>query len=138
MSASSKKKLRKEQEAAVLTEKQLQEKKEAKKLKIYSTTFVIVLALVVAIGLGILATGWINNSGLPQRMTTALTIGEHEISSAELNYFYIDTINAQYSNWYNTYGQYMSAYLGMMGLDIYSPLDQQMYSEDTTWQARAR
>ena len=126
MSASSKKKLRKEQESAVLTQKQQQEKKEAKKLKVYSVTFVIVVALVLAIGLGILVNGWINNSGLLERNSVALTIGDHELSAAQLNYFYIDTINAQYSNWYNTYGNYMSAYMGMMGLDLYSPLDQQM------------
>ena len=39
MSASSKKKLRKEQAAAQMTEKQLAEQKEAKKLKLYTNTF---------------------------------------------------------------------------------------------------
>ena len=40
MSASSKKKLRKEQEAAKLTEKQLTAQKEAKKTSLYTTAFV--------------------------------------------------------------------------------------------------
>ena len=135
MSASSKKKLRKEQEIAALTEKQQHEQKEAKKLKVYSVTFVVAIALILAIGLGLLVNGWINNSGILQRNSVALTIGDHEISAAELNYYYIDSINAQYNNWYNSYGQYMSAYMGMMGLDIYSPLDQQMYNAETsmTW-----
>ena len=55
MSASSKKKLRKEQEAAALTEKQLAEQKEAKKLKLYTAAFVIVLValLVVAVVFGV-------------------------------------------------------------------------------------
>ena len=41
MSASSKKKIRKEQNAAALTEKQLKEKVEAKKLKITSVVFAV-------------------------------------------------------------------------------------------------
>ena len=55
MSASSKKKLRNEQEAAKLTERQLAEQKEAKKLKLYTAIFVVVLAalLVVALWVGI-------------------------------------------------------------------------------------
>ena len=47
MSASSKKKLRNAQNAEKMTEKQLAEQKEAKKLKIYTTVFVVVLALMV-------------------------------------------------------------------------------------------
>ena len=47
MSASNKKKLRKEQNAAVLTEKQRTQQKEAKKLKAYSTVFLIVMLAVV-------------------------------------------------------------------------------------------
>ena len=49
MSASAKKKLRKEENAAQLTEKQLKEQKEAKKLKAYTLTFAIIMVLVVAI-----------------------------------------------------------------------------------------
>ena len=40
MSASSKKKLRNQQDSAKLTERQLAEQKEAKKLKVYTTAFV--------------------------------------------------------------------------------------------------
>ena len=47
MSASSKKKLRKEQTTAQMTEKQLAEQKEAKKLKLYTTAFVAVVAIVL-------------------------------------------------------------------------------------------
>ena len=41
MSASSKKKLRNEQQTAKMTEKQVAEQKEAKKLTLYTTIFVI-------------------------------------------------------------------------------------------------
>ena len=90
MSASTKKKLRKEQAAAELTEKQLQQAKEAKKNKTYTAIFCTVIALVLVVGLVMLVSGWINTSGIVQRSTTALTVGDHELSSAELNYFYID------------------------------------------------
>lgn len=55
MSASSKKKLRREQEVAKLTERQQTEKAEAKKLNIYTTLFVAILAvmLVVAVTVGV-------------------------------------------------------------------------------------
>ena len=47
MSASSKKKLRAEENAAKLTEKQLSERKEARKLRIYTIAFGVVLAVMI-------------------------------------------------------------------------------------------
>ena len=47
MSASSKKKLRNAEQAEKLTEKQLAEQKEAKKLKLYTTLAVVILAALV-------------------------------------------------------------------------------------------
>ena len=127
MSASSKKKLRKEQEAAKLTEKQLTEQKEAKKLKLYTAAFVVVLAalLIVAVWVGVNQT--ITNTGVREKNTVAVTVGEHEISNAELSYFYIDYIN----NYYSTYGTYLS----WMGLDATLPLNEQVVDEETglTW-----
>jgi hypothetical protein len=98
MSASSKKKLRKEQEAAFLTEKQLAEQKEAKKLKIYTITFVAIMALVVAIGLGTIIGNTVSNSGIIERGTTSLTVGEHKLNAVELNYYYMSSINSFYSS----------------------------------------
>ena len=127
MSASSKKKLRKEQSAAQMTEKQLAEQKEAKKLKLYTTAFVAVVAvlLVVAICVGITQT--IANSGVREKNTVALTVGEHQISNAELSYYYIDSIN----NFYSQYGSYAS----MFGIDVTKPLNEQFSDEATgeTW-----
>ncbi|MBO4938428.1 MAG: peptidylprolyl isomerase [Oscillospiraceae bacterium] len=127
MSASSKKKLRKAQEAEKLTEKQLKEQKEAKQLKIYSTLFVVVLALVVVAAVWIGVSKTVENSGVRERSTTAVTIGEHELSNAELNYFYIDAINKFYSD----YGSYAT----MFGLDTTLPLNEQVVNEETglTW-----
>ena len=127
MSASSKKKLRREQEAAKLTEKQLTEQKEAKKLKAYTAAFVVVLAalLVIAVWVGVNQT--ITNTGIREKNTVAVTVGDHEISNAELSYFYIDYIN----NYYSSYGTYLS----WMGLDTTIPLNEQVTNEETgsTW-----
>lgn len=127
MSASSKKKLRNEQASGKMTEKQIAEQKEARKLKLYTIAFVAVLVvlLVVAICVGISKS--ISNSGIRERNTTALTLGEHKISNAELNYFYIDAVN----NFLSSYGSYAS----MFGLDVTKPLNEQILEEDTgyTW-----
>ena len=127
MSASSKKKLRKEQEAAKLTEKQLTAQKEAKKTKLYTTAFVVVMALILVIAVTVGATQFVANSGIREKNTTALTIDEHKLSNAELNYFYIDAVN----NFYSQNGQYASFF----GLDTTLPLDEQIFDETTgqTW-----
>ncbi len=127
MSASSKKKLRKEQEAAKLTEKQLTAQKEAKKTQLYTVAFVAVMALILVIAITVGVTQFISNSGIREKNTTALTIGQHELSNAELNYYYIDTVN----NFYSQNGQYASFF----GLDTTAPLDEQMFDETTgqTW-----
>ena len=136
MSASSKKKLRKEQNAAQLTEKQQQAQKEAKKLKITTTVFVaLILAIVVAFA-AILIVNVVKNSGVAEKNTVAATIGEHELSSVELNYYYNDVINNSYNEWYNMYGDSMSTYLSLMGLDLSAPLDEQINSTEDgeqTW-----
>ena len=127
MSASNKKKLRKEQESVKLTEKQLTAQKEAKKLKLYTAIFAVVLVvlLVVAVSVGISKT--VSSSGIRQKSTVALTVGDHEINSVEMNYFFMDAVNAFYSQ----YGSYAT----MFGLDATKPLDQQVTNEETgaTW-----
>ena len=127
MSASSKKKLRNEQEAAKLTERQLAEQKEAKKLKLYTTAFVAVLAaiLVIAIVIGINQT--VSTSGIREKNTVAMTVGSNELSNADLNYFYIDTVN----NFYSQNGSYAA----LFGLDVTKPLNAQFTGEENseTW-----
>ena len=127
MSASSKKKLRNEQEAAKMTERQLAEQKEAKKLKLYTAAFAVVLALLLVIAVSVGVTQTISNSGIRENKTVAMTIGGHEISNAELNYYYMSTIN----NFYSQNGSYAS----MFGLDVTKPLNEQVMDESTgeTW-----
>lgn len=127
MSASSKKKLRNAENAEKLTEKQLTEQKEAKKLKIQSAAFIVVIAAMVLFAAIFSVCQSIANSGIRERNTVALTVGEHEITSAELNYYFIDAVNQFYKN----YGSYAS----ILGLDLTTPLDEQVTNEETgsTW-----
>ena len=125
MSASTKKQLRKAQEAEKLTEKQLAEQKEAKKLKLYSIIAVVVLTALVLFAAIFGISQGIANSGIRERSTVAMTVGEHEISNAELSYYYIDVVN----QFYQDYGTYAS----MLGLDMTKPLDEQEISEGYTW-----
>ena len=127
MSASSKKKLRHAEQAEKMTEKQLAEQKEAKKLKLYTTLAVVVLIALLAFAAYSGISRAITSSGIRERSTIALTIGEHEISNAELNYFYTDAINKFVSQ----YGSYASWF----GLDTTLPLNEQIYDQEsgTTW-----
>lgn len=135
MSASDKKKLRKEQAAAVLSEKQRQEQAEAKKLKIYTIAFVSAMALILCIALGILGVRAVNQSGVFQKATVAATIGDRELNSVELGYYYMDTVQEFYNEWYEQYTTYTDTYLQMMGLDTTKALTEQYYNEDEgqTW-----
>ena len=134
MSASNKKKLRKEQNAISLTEKQKNEQAAAKKLKVYSLTFIAIMLVVVITALTIVAVRAIDRSGVLQKKTIAATIGDHELNSVEMNYYYGDAVNAQYSEWNQMYGDDMSMYLSILGVEVSRPLDKQKTaSGDKTW-----
>ena len=131
MSASDKKKLRNAAKAEQLTERQLAEQKEAKKLKILTVCMVAAIALMVVFAIGIAV---YNGVILPQkqekeaaaiRETVALTVGDHEVGAVQYNCFYVDAV----SNFYNEVGAYASLY----GLDVSKPLNEQTYDEETTW-----
>jgi len=108
-----------------MSKKQQEAKKEARKLAVYTATFWIVLALCVSIVLGIVLKAPIDVA--IDRLGTAVTVGDHKITTTELTYFYIDAIN----NWYGTYGSYAT----MFGLDPSKALDQQVYDKESgkTW-----
>ena len=123
MSASSKKKLRKELNAAAMTEKQLLEQKETKKLRLYTGLFAAAIAVMILV----VVIGRVISSGFIPRSTTALTVGGTKISAAELNHYYIDSVN----NFLNQAGDMVS----MFGLDTTKALDEQYYNEaeGDTW-----
>ena len=134
MSASDKKKLRKEQNAAALTEKQLKEQKEAKKLKTYTISFAVVMLLVVAIVVGVSLRSPVNS--IINQNTHAITFGEHELTTADFNYYYVDAINEYYNQVKNDYSESFGDYWAMfLGFNTGEPLDEQMYDEEKgiTW-----
>ena len=124
MSSSSKKKLRKEQAAANMTEKQLAAQKEEKQLKVYTASFWIVLVLCVCLVAGMALKGPV--IGMTRMITTAATVNDLKLSAVELNYFYIDAIN----NYCNQYSSYLSYFL-----DTSKPIGEQFYDEEgkITW-----
>lgn len=127
MSGSSKKKLRNDNAAGKLTERQQYEQQEAKKLKLYTAAFAVVLVLLIAVAAYAGITNAIEASGVHQKNTVAATVGDHKLSSVDLSYYYMDAVN----NFNSNYGTY--AY--MYGLDTSAPLDQQVYDPETgeTW-----
>ena len=133
MSASDKKKLRKEQNAANMTERQKKANKEAKQLKAYTFTFIVLMVLVVAIFLGITLRTPV--TGLINRATTAIVVDDHKLTTVELNYFYKDYIQS-FADQYSDYGTYAYTYLQLYtGLDVSKPLNEQTYNNETgeTW-----
>ena len=126
MSASSKKKLRNSQDGSKLTERQKAEQKEAKKLKLYTAAFVVVLAVLVAAALGVGITQAVANSGIRERKSVAMTVGDETVSSAEMSYYFSDYCRNYYSQ-NSTFLQYI--------MDPTSPLDSQVYNPETgeTW-----
>ena len=135
MSASDKKKLRKEQATAYLTEKQRQEQAEAKKLKLYTIGFISILVVVACIAIGVLGFRAVNQSGVFEKNTIAAVVDGKELTSVEMNYYYSDAINKYYSDWYSQYESSTDYYLQFMGLDTKKPLDEQFYDEEAgkTW-----
>jgi len=123
MSASSKKKLRKELNAAAMTEKQLQEQKETKKLRLYTGLFAAAIAVMILV----VIVSRVFSSGILPRTATALTVGGTKVSAAELNHYYIDAVN----NFLDQAGDMVS----LFGLDTTKALDEQFYNEDEgdTW-----
>ncbi len=122
MSSSKKKQLRKEQ---YMTERQVAAAQEAKKLKRYTLTFWVVIALVASIFIGAVVSTPIKN--VIYKNTDAIQIGDHTLTSVEANYFFIDAVNT----FVNQYGSYIS----YSGLNTSKPLDEQIINKETgaTW-----
>ncbi len=141
MSASSKKKLRKELNAASLTERQLQEKNEAKKLKRNTIIFVVVIALVAVAFLGLLVYRWIDGSGIILKSTNAASIGSTKLNSVELNYYYVDAVQEAYSEWNESASSYAESIgldtdeiiKNLYNVDVTKPLSEQQTAEGSSW-----
>ena len=130
MSASDKKKLRKEENMAKLTKRQEAEQKEAKSLKTNTAVFLAVIAVVLCVGIGLIAYNWYASSGLSERYSTAVQIGDRKLSVAELNYYYVDSLNTLTQSWYDMYLLQLND-----GFKASLALDQQQYKDQVgkTW-----
>ena len=135
MSSSTKKQIRKEIKANAKAERQRQEQAEAKKLKIMTIVFVTVIIAVAAIFLITNAVNSINRNGVFEKNSVAATVGDTEINSVIMNYYFMDTVSMEYSEKSEIYGDYTSSYFTSMGLDLSKPLNEQTYNEESgeTW-----
>lgn len=121
MSSSKKKQLRKEQ---YMTERQAAAAQEAKKLKRYTLTFWVVIALVLCVFVGAVTVNPIKN--VIYKNTDAMIVGDYTLSSVDVNYFYMDAVN----NYVNQYSSYIS-----LILDVSKPLNEQYVNmeDGITW-----
>lgn len=121
MSSSKKKQPRKEQ---YMTERQAAAAQEAKKLKRYTLTFWVVIAVVASIFVGAVVSNPLKN--LIYKNTDAMKVGEHTLSSVDVNYFYIDAV----SKFVDENSQYLQFIM-----DISKPLNEQILNKETgaTW-----
>ena len=135
MSASTKKKLRKEAAATMLTEKQKAELAEAKKTKAITISFIAIMLVVVLSAAAILTVRGVNNSGVIERNTIAAVINGENMDSIQMNYYYIDHIRNMHQQWKDMYGENMNTTLSFMGLNLNAPLNEQKSSmaDDKTW-----
>lgn len=135
MSSSTKKQLRKEMKANAKAERQKQEQAEAKKLKIMTIVFVLVIVAVAACFIISNTVRTVNNNGVFEKNSVAATVGDEEINSVVMNYYFMDTVSMDYNEKSEIYGDYTSSYFSSMGLDLTKPLNEQVYNEETgeTW-----
>ncbi len=133
MSASDKKKLRKEQSAAFVTEKQRTEQKKQKKQTAYTVTFIVAMVLVLAIFLTTVLSSPIRNLWI--QASTAVTVNDHTIGGREFNYFYVDSMRSWCSSLVNQYGNYASMMMQWSGFNPTLPVGDQVIDEKTgeTW-----
>ncbi len=129
MSGAKKKSERRAQQADLgMTERQKQELK-ANQAKRRNKILAIVGG-VVAVALVVLLLVW--NSGIFSRHTTALTVGEHKLSVADMDYYYHDAMN-----YYASQEQYLAQQYAAMGIEFNTTFDvsvdpkEQPYDEAT-------
>ena len=127
MSASNQKKIRKQEREVYRSERERQEALEAKKLRKQTIAFVLVIAICLSVFLGSFLVSPIKN--VIYKNTIAVTVGNHDLTATDVNYFYVDAIN----NYLNQYYYYI--YLGYIKLDMTKPLNKQVTDDKTgeTW-----
>lgn len=131
MSSSKKKQLRKEQ---YMTERQNAAAQEAKKLKRYTLTFWVVIAVVVCVFVGAVVSNPLKN--MIYKNTNAIKVGDHVLSSVDVNYYYMDAVSDYQQSVYNQYYSMLgNSWSIALGFDPTKPLDEQVLNQETgaTW-----
>ena len=121
MSASQKKKLRKQLREEGKDNRQLEAEK-ALKAKKRTHTIRLIVAIVLVLAVACL---FILSSNLLYSNFAAVTIGDTSYTAAEYSFFY----NYSYKSFINNYSDYLS----MFGLDTTKSMASQQYTEDQTW-----
>ncbi len=145
MSASQDKKRRQAEKAAGTSPKTLAEREAEKKARKERRTWTIVGAIVALFIVVVV----VLNTNLLYTGTTSVTIGDHDFTNAEYQYYY----NTAYNNFTYQYENYLSLFqldtsadldeqpfgesqvslLGMMGMSIPDSMSGDNLSEDATW-----
>ena len=125
MSASNKKKMRKEQNASAMTEKQQAANIEAKKLRRMTISFVVVIALIFGAFAYITVNGILTKNAVFEKNTIVANVDGHDLNLIDFTYYYVDAVESFYANVYDTYSTSTDLYLSTLGLDLTKPLDQQ-------------
>lgn len=123
MSASDKKKLRKEQYVEKMTKRQQQAKAEAKKMKAYTIGFISLMVAIVVVLAVVLTANWYKNSGRAEKKTIAATIGDYKLNTVEMSYYYNDVINKFYAETFGSY--YSEEYVQSLNIDLTKDLSKQ-------------
>ena len=134
MSASDKKKLRKEMANSAMTPKQKAQQEETRQLRRYTITFAVIMILVVSIIVSAIVIPIF--IGIHHRNDHSVTIGGNALSTVDFSYFYMDEVNAYYQDIYKKYYQsYPSMWQLFLLLDVNEPLNEQFFDEEKgiTW-----
>ena len=137
MSASDKKKLRKEQYEQKLTERQKKAKAEAKQLQVSTVAFVVAMIAIVCLFVGIGSYKFWTQNGISEKLTTTTVItgptgNTYKLNTVDLSYYYQDIINETVGS---MYGQsYADFYFEYIQLDLDQSLTTQINPENNkTW-----
>ncbi len=125
MSASNKKKMRKEHFASAMTEKQQAANKEAKKLRTMTISFIVVIALILGAFAYITVDGVLTKLAVYENNTIIANIDGNDLNMIDFTYYYIDAVESYYNNVYETYTTSTELMLASVNLDLSGDLTKQ-------------
>lgn len=117
---------REERKRRLAKQKKKMQKMTPQKAKRKKVVKRVILSFVAVVLVLVLSAGIVFATGIPNRYLTAMTVGDHNITVAEYNFYYYTS----YQSFLSQYGEYAS----MFGLDTTKSLDSQNCAMSTgTW-----